>query len=76
MPKKEFLIGQLEGKIEKWEEEVNRLQCEIDETSEENVKSSCRKKISELQTKINDAEDEIGKLRDDGTGTRIPPIIR
>ena len=76
MAKEDFLIRKLGGQIEDWDEEVNKLQCQIDETTIEEVKSDCQKKISEIQSKITKAEDEILKLKDKHTGTNIPPIIR
>ena len=70
MTKKNFLIRKLEGQIGHWDEGVNKLRCEIDETSLEKVKSECQNKISELQLKIAKAEDEILELK------KIPPTIR
>ncbi len=69
MPKKEYLIGKLKGQIEDWENEVNRLECEIDDTSKADVKKECNKKIAQLQHNIVEANQKIRDM--DGRGFRI-----
>ena len=66
MPKNDFLIRklELEGKIEEWDEEIYRLTCEVRDTSMDDVKSKCEKKVSALQLKKSEAEDEIIKLKE------------
>ena len=65
MPKKDFLIRKFEGQIEEWDDEIYRLTCDIRDTSEEDVKSECEKKISELELKRSNAIDEIEKINND-----------
>ena len=62
MPKKDFLIRKFEGQVEEWDDEIYRLTCDIRDTSEEDVKSECEKKISELESKRSNALDEIEKI--------------
>ena len=63
MPKKDFLIRKFKGQIEEWDDEIYRLTCEIRDTSEDDIKSECEKKINALQIKRSKAEDEIIKLK-------------
>jgi hypothetical protein len=65
MPKKDFLIRKLEGQIEEFDDEIYRLTCEINDTSVEDVKSECEKKISALQSKRSKALDEMEKIKKD-----------
>lgn len=79
MPKKDYLIGKFKGQIEEWESEINRLKCDIEDTSEEEVKNQCSKKINILQSMILKAEEEITKLgkkfKDSENGTPAPPYL-
>ncbi len=63
MSKKDFLIRKLEGQIEEFDDEINKLICEVRDTSEKDVKSECEKKISALQMRRSNAMDEIIKLK-------------
>ena len=65
MPKKDFLIRKLKGQIEEWDNEIYRLTCDIRDTPEEDVKSECEKKISDLELKRSNAMDEIEKINND-----------
>ena len=65
MPKKDFLIRKFKGQIEEWDDEIYRLTCDIRDSSEEDVKSECEKKISDLELKRSNAMDEIEKINND-----------
>ncbi|MDZ7838993.1 MAG: hypothetical protein U5N58_14245 [Actinomycetota bacterium] len=62
MSKEGYLIGKLNGQIEGWESEINNLRCEIDDTSDENVKTDCENKIDQLQAKIVEAKEKINSM--------------
>ena len=65
MPKKDFLIRKFKGQIEEWDDEVYKLTCDIRDTSEEDIKSECEKKISDLEKKRSNALDDIEKIKND-----------